>query len=204
MVSKRVFSKEQLDSLQKKIAEVEQLTSGEIIVHTISQSGNYLAVPFLGALLGMSVAPLFHFLPLPFLEAIAAFIGFQVFSIPFILRKILPKWWSQQEVEKSAFAHFVTLGLTETKDRTGILIFISELEHRVVVLADKGIHEKVGKEYWGRHVAQIRDGIRAGKGYEALIGVLDEMGRSLKQYFPRAIDDKNELSNVVKTDDQFK
>ena len=35
--------------------------------------------------------------------------------------------------------------LHTTKERTGILIMISVLEHRVEILADKGINDKVAK-----------------------------------------------------------
>jgi uncharacterized membrane protein len=44
-----------------------------------------------------------------------------------------------------SLAAFTGQGLHHTRAETGILIFVSLLEHRVVVLADRGINEKTSR-----------------------------------------------------------
>ena len=49
-----------------------------------------------------------------------------------------------------------------TRDRTGILLFVSLFEHRIEVVGDKGINDKVQQEEWGEVVDLLRAGVRRG------------------------------------------
>ena len=87
-------------------------------------------------------------------------------------------------------------GLVETRERTGILIFVSLLEHRVVVLADRGIHARVAEGTWDGVVARIVTGIRAGRAEEGLADGIRACGEILAGRLPGRPDDRNELPNA--------
>jgi putative membrane protein len=113
-------------------------------------------------------------------------------------RLVLTPHQTAWRVHREALANFTASGLHETRDRTGVLVYISELERRVQILADSGIHGKAGEPYWKDLVTEIVTGIRRGKACEALIAAIGRMGEKLGEHFPPRPDDTNELSNEVR------
>ena len=118
-------------------------------------------------------------------------------NIPFIDRLIVPKSVMRQKVNQRAERHFLESGVYDTKDRTGILIFISYLERRVELLADKGISEKIPQEKWDAIVGHIIDGIKSNQLVKHLSGSIRECGNLLAEQFPIQPDDENELKDDI-------
>ena len=85
-----------------------------------------------------------------------------------LLRWLAPHAWLVERVHRAAELAFHQLGIVETRDRTGILIYVSLLERRVVVLADRGIHARVADGTWDGVVARIVEGIRRGEADDGL------------------------------------
>jgi len=102
-----------------------------------------------------------------------------------------------EEVEEAAVTGFFREGLYRTRDETGILIFISVFEHRVWVLADRGINEKVKEGQWDEIVRMIIEGIKNKDQVNAICKAVDEIGRILKEHFPIKEDDRDELKNII-------
>jgi putative membrane protein len=86
-------------------------------------------------------------------------------------------------------------GVYDTRDRTGILIFISALEHRVELLADKGINEKIPGEKWDSIVHHIVNGIKSGALVKHLTESISRCGELLAEHYPIQPDDVNELKD---------
>jgi putative membrane protein len=85
-----------------------------------------------------------------------------------------------------------------TRDRTGILIFLSLLERRVIVLCDEGIKAKVKQEAWDSIVATIVDGIKAGRPSEGLLKAIAACGSLLEsENVTKRPDDTSELSDSI-------
>lgn len=61
--------------------------------------------------------------------------------IPALKRLILPR--GRRSCASMHLAAFAEQGLHHTREKTGILLFASLLEHRVTVLADRGITLKL-------------------------------------------------------------
>ena len=76
---------------------------------------------------------------------------------------------------------FVEEELFNTRDRTGILLFISKFEHRIEVLGDVGINEKVSAEDWVEIVDHIRAGIKHGRFVDGVIDGIEMCGRLLEK-----------------------
>src|SRR5207249_259557 len=65
-------------------------------------------------------------------------------------------------VENAAQRAFQRLGMTKTRERNGVLLFVVPSRRKFVVLGDAGIHEKVGDEFWKTVAAAISEKFRAG------------------------------------------
>lgn len=132
-------------------------------------------------------------------QACAALFGFAIGFLEPMKRMIVPRKWAAHQVHRSAMANFLAHGLTETRDRTGVLIYISHLEHQVEIIADKGISDRLPEDFWKEQADAIIQGIHRGKAAEALIYVINEIGEKLSLNFPKRADDTNELSNRLRT-----
>jgi len=66
----------------------------------------------------------------------------------FVQRALTPRIDQMRQVDLRAQIEFYELGVSQTEDRTGILLFVSLMEHRAVVLADHSIAEKLDAEIW--------------------------------------------------------
>jgi len=109
---------------------------------------------------------------------------------------VSPFFWGN--VEKVARRAFTRLGMTSTRERNGILFFVVPPRRRFAVIGDKGIHEKVGQEFWDRLAATLSVRFRAGKFTEGLVEAITECGDQLAAYFPYdRRTDVNELPDEI-------
>ena len=83
------------------------------------------------------------------------------------------------------------------RDETGILVFISVFEHKVWILADRGINEKVSEDQWDDIVKIIVDGIKHNRPAESICEAVAKIGDLLKMHFPIGRDDTDELKNLI-------
>src|SRR5919198_3819690 len=66
---------------------------------------------------------------------------------------VAPFFWGS--VRKAAERAFTRLGLTQTKARNGVLLFVVPARRKFVVLGDDGIHAKVGQQFWDKTAAAL-------------------------------------------------
>jgi uncharacterized membrane protein len=100
-------------------------------------------------------------------------------------------------VVKKAQKLFQKLGMFQTNDRNGILIYIATLSHKIAVVGDEGIHQKLGAEYWDSIVKEIVDAFAHHKKADGLTKGIINCGHQLKIYFPYQSGDKNELNDSI-------
>lgn len=98
-------------------------------------------------------------------------------------------------VRTTAAATFVELGVTNTSRETGLLIFLSVLERRMELIADRGILDAVPVLEWNQLLEKTRQ--RAAD-TEALLDVLRELEPLLTRYLPVRAGDRDELANEVR------
>ena len=99
-----------------------------------------------------------------------------------------------------AIAVFERLGMHRTAARHGVLIYVSVGDHKLAVLGDLGIHERVGQAYWERLVEAVLAHFRDERPRDGLLHAVGEVGAILARHFPRRPDDVNELSDQVSID----
>ena len=101
-------------------------------------------------------------------------------------------------IETAADKAFVRLGMTRTKDRNGVLLFVVPSRRKFVVLGDQGIHERVGQEFWESVAAIISGKFREGDFTGGLLNAIEKVGEELATHFPYdPATDKNELPDDV-------
>lgn len=105
-----------------------------------------------------------------------------------------------ETVHRRAMQAFVEEEVFDTRDRTGILLFVSLREHRIEVLGDAGINQQVDPEDWVEVVARIRRGIQNDNLTEGLVEAIEMCGHLLERKgVDRRPDDENELTDAVRT-----
>ena len=104
---------------------------------------------------------------------------------------------SKKEVLDHAKETFEKIGITKTKHRNGILIFLLVKSKRFAVLGDQGIHEKVPKDFWDKIIQKMTHCFKEGRFGEGIIEGILTVGKELKIYFPRQADDTNEVSDRI-------
>ena len=97
----------------------------------------------------------------------------------------------------AARKQFEKLGMTATRERNGVLIFVAPRSQRFAVIGDSGIHERCGDAFWEQLVQKMRDHFKAENFTDALVHAIHETGDLLAQHFPCHPDDRNELPNTV-------
>lgn len=207
---KHLFSSEDQMKIEAAVKAAEARTSGEIVPVIAETSGDYSYVGHRLGLAGAVVATLAAYL-LPHLEylfwevslvfalqAAGWAAGWALGQWAPVVRAFAGKKHLDVEVHETALASFLQYGLHRTRERTGVLIFLSLLEHRVEILADEGIHAKVGEDYWRRETTKIALGLRQGRGAAALAQVIGEVGEKLTEHFPAPERNENELSDELR------
>ena len=108
------------------------------------------------------------------------------------------KWREKKHtIEEMARKEFRLLGMTKTKDRTGILIFLLLEDKKFFILADDGIHTKVEDGTWDKVANEMSDHFSQNNFRLGIIHGIQSVGVELSKYFPRKSDDINELPNDV-------
>jgi uncharacterized membrane protein len=104
--------------------------------------------------------------------------------------------------EKAAAAQFEALGMTATRERNGVLVFIAPASQKFAIIGDTGIHEKCGPAFWTEVAQAMSAEFRAGHFTEGIVKGVARAGDVLAQNFPRSEShaDVNELSDQVTED----
>ncbi len=103
----------------------------------------------------------------------------------------LEQCWKRARIE------FYENRLDRTEDSMGVLIYISLLEHVVIVLADKKIAEKLPADTWQSAVDEVVSGLKNKKMAMGIQKGLDACSHLLIEKFPATVNNINELSNKV-------
>ena len=101
---------------------------------------------------------------------------------------------------KFARKRFVELGMTKTRHRNAVLIYLVPLTRQFAVVGDAGVHEKCGDAFWQRVSAQMAGLLKQGRFTEAILEAIQMIGDTLARHFPRDPDDRNELPDRIVRD----
>lgn len=204
------FTAEEKERLKDTTHKVESRTIGEVVIMVVDRSDRYLEAEVFGGILLGSLLSLiltllfFHFsiwsyIPLSFILFFPCRALFQ--KIDALKRFFIGIRRKEEAVRLRAERGFFEKGLYKTKKNTGVLFFLSLLERKVWILADKGIYEKMDQETLNRFALEVSRGIKEGRACEALSQAVQEIGELLSRHFPITPDDTDELPNAVLTEE---
>ncbi len=208
------FSPAELDRIKSAVKTAESKISGEIVPVFVEKSSHYTIANYRAALIGAAAVfflivifdryvpslavydPVLIFV----LVMLGGFIGAIVshFVNP-VKRLMLSQSYMDLATRKRAQSAFLEEEVFNTRQRTGIMIFISFFEHEVIVMADKGISKVVEQKEWDAIVRKIIENVKMGKitdGIEAAILRCGEI--LLEKGFVVTHDDVNELKDDLR------
>jgi uncharacterized membrane protein len=96
---------------------------------------------------------------------------------------------------------FKRIKMHETENRNGVLFYFAVKSKKFAIIGDGGINSKVSDDFWDKIKNSLQKHFRNGKYTEGLIEGILMAGMQLKEHFPHAKDDKNELSDEISFDD---
>lgn len=108
-----------------------------------------------------------------------------------------PPLKKNKDISILAQEEFYKLNMHNTRDKTGILLYLILKERQFHILADEGINEKVSQETWDTIRDEMQNEFRSGHFANGLITGVKKVGQILGEHFPIKEDDTNELSNKV-------
>lgn len=119
-------------------------------------------------------------------------------AIPAVRRALTPRGMKRDRVRQRAEEQFLSKNLHATRERTGVLIYVSLAERMAELLADEGIHAQAPDGTWDKAMAELVSGLkrgRLGEGFTRCVGLCADV---LAERFPaRPGDNPNELPDAV-------
>jgi putative membrane protein len=208
MRAERFFTPPEQERIRQAVIAAESKTSGEIVPMVVTSSARYTEIELFGVISGLFLGMLLGWLwhdpwesyHLNLWPVLGSTVGFLVARIPAVKRRLASKTRIAEAVNDRCLAAFTEHGLHYTRNHTGILILVSLLEHRVEVLADRGINEKVPPGTWKEIVGILTAALKSGLAGEGFCKAVERCGEILATHFPRQADDRDELPNKLVTD----
>ena len=101
-----------------------------------------------------------------------------------------------------AARQFEALGMTQTAERNGVLLFVAPVSQTFAVVGDEGIHARCGPGFWKDVAAAVEADFRAGRFTDGIVKGVARVGDALATHFPRTegVTDRNELPDDVTED----
>lgn len=212
----RHFSEAELRVVEAAIHAAEGRSRAEIVIVATASSDGYEGAPWRGAALGaVSVAlaagvaswfggfwggALWLTSALP--TVCGSIVGyFLVDRVPALRRRFIAPETLDRRVHRRAAAAFLEHEVFSTRDRSGVLLFLSLFEHRAVVLGDSGINALVHTDEWRAVVADLCRHMHAGQVATGLVKAVEACGELLdRRGLESRTDDRDELPNRVRLD----
>lgn len=103
----------------------------------------------------------------------------------------LGELWRGTPPRPRAVALFSELGVWDTEDNNGVLIYLLIADHAIEVVADRGLARHVPQEQWRAVVQGMSQAFKAGRYEEGLNAAVDAVSAWLEQHYPARPGDAN-------------
>ncbi len=193
-----------LDSLEKMVEEFEAGTSAELVVVLAHRSEPYTDVPYkAGGILALLAVVMFIYLPIDFpadlllVDTLLAFaLGFAAgrFS-PGLTRLLTGRKRRAAGVQRAARATFVERGVSLTRERSGLLLYISWLERGLRLIPDVGVERRLPRPTWNAATRRLLTSPLE-KGFpESLVEAMRPLASAFAEHMPPGPENPDEISN---------
>lgn len=201
-----VLSEADLELVHAALRAAESKTVGEIVPVVVERSDRHPDARWFAALMLVLVGSAVlepHLAwsnpPLVLAEQIAlGALGYALAAwLPGFARVFVREKRATEVAEEQATQEFLGLDLAATAGASGVLIFVSLFERRVVVLADGGIASVAAPDLWQHVDEAVLRGVAGGNLRDGLIAGIERAGAVLAEHFPVRAGDRNELPDRV-------
>ncbi len=192
-----LLSDADLERIRAAVAEAERRTSGEIVPYLVERSGGYEVAVWRGASLaalgtmlvavlvlqlydGWALGWLYASWGMALLVSLAGVAGALLATVAPLKRALAGEARLARTVHRRASLAFLDEEVFSTRERTGILLFVSLFEHRIEVLGDAGINRQVTADEWVEVVDTVRRGITGGRLADGLVEAIGMCGALLE------------------------
>ncbi|WP_457106558.1 TPM domain-containing protein [Methylobacterium sp. P5_C11] len=203
-----VLTPEARDRLARAVARAEAGTSGEIVVMVSRRAGAYRSFVLLTALVAALVLPW----PLLVLTAwsAASILLAQAALVAAILAAsqseglrlaLVPRRLRSARAREAAQRAFWSRGLSLTRRRTGVLLYLSLAERHAEIVTDLGVLRAIPPATWDGILADLVLALGRGAVEPGLTAAVERVGACLAERLPAEPGDPDELPNrVIVTD----
>jgi putative membrane protein len=218
------LTKENHTQVSAAIAEAEAFTNGEIVAVATGRSDSYHDVAlhwailvFIGTIAAFATWPqllVFWFdvffggwRPEPSLRQLLTLLlvlSVAKFTVALLILRYMPlrlaltpSATKTRRVRRRAIEVFKAAAEHRTQDRVGILIYLSAIEHRAEIIADKAITQVTTPECWGEAMAALLEHVRDGRPADGICAAVGEIGTVLKEHFPKTGGNPNEIPDKL-------
>jgi putative membrane protein len=204
MAARDFYLPETRKRVGQAVEAIERGTSAEIVVTVRKRAGHYRQTDlYAGAGFGLAMLMYLLFDPQPFdvgwmpVNVMLAFAlgALLVANVASLRRLLTSPRILRESAAVAAHAAFYDLGISRTKGRTGVLVFVSMFERRAVVVTDIALDPKALGAEWVAVEAALQASVAAGPDLERFLAALGSMTAPLARVLPIQPDDVNELPN---------
>jgi putative membrane protein len=199
-----VLSPEARARVEDAVGRAEARTSAEFVCVVMHAAGDWRFVPLLWAALAALAVPwplaLATDWPVQVIHAVQvlAFVAsWLVLRIPGASRRLVPRHVARERAHQVACEQFMVRGLSGTRGRTGILVFVALEERYACVIPDEGIAALLPADTWKRAIERLTDALKAGRTGDGLAAAVTEVADALSVHAPAGPADIDELPNRV-------
>jgi uncharacterized membrane protein len=99
-------------------------------------------------------------------------------------------------LDRAAFL-FRKLEMHNTEQRNGVLIYLAVNSRKFAIIGDSGINQLTPDDFWDQIKEMMRENFVEGNFTNGLIKGIEQVGESLKEFFPYEKGDINELPDDI-------
>ena len=197
-----MLSPAERDRVEEAVRRAEAGTAGEIVVMIARQAGSYKSEPLLYGLFVALLVPwllvLLTALSTPrILTLQAAVVALVMAAASFLGPHAVPWRLRRLRARAAAAREFASRGMTDTRGRTGVLLYVAVAEHYAEVLGDVGIAQKVEEAEWRGVIEALVAAMGTGRRADAVVAAVERIGTILARHVPPDAEDRDELPNRV-------
>ena len=191
------------ENIARAVRDVEKATDAEVVIVVRGRSGSYRHADYLfGALLAfvgllfVLFSPFdFHTYWVPFDVALLFAVGAFGSSKSDTIRRLLTTdGFRTKAARAGAAAMFYEAGIANTHAENGLLVYLSLLERKMEVIADRGILKTVPPLKWNHSIFELKEVAQKCEP-EDLINALRNLGAVLAEHLPATGENPNELAD---------
>ena len=179
------FSDEEISRLDDRVRQCEQKTGAQLVTVVTGKCDNYPEIPWKAFALGVALSALAlslaagflpkgsvfgnAFLPVAGGLAVGAVMALLTAAWPAWARCFLDRLRAEAEMRQHAQSLFLELDLAALPERNGILLLVGLFEHRMVILPDRGIADRLSQAALASVLTAMRPLLKRGDRFQALI-----------------------------------